>query len=51
VANNIQDFITNQSDLKSEIEGFQEQIKNEEINSIDASEGITKTLRKIFKQL
>ena len=51
VANNIQDFITNQSDLKSEIEGFQEQIKNEEINSIDASERITKTLRKIFKQL
>ena len=51
VANNIQDFITNQSDLKIEIEGFQEQIKNEEINSIDASERITKTLRKIFKQL
>ena len=51
VTNNIQDFITNQSDLKSEIEGFQEQIKNEEINSIDASERITKTLRKIFKQL
>ena len=51
VANNIQDFITNQSDIKSEIEGFQEQIKNEEINSIDASERITKTLRKIFKQL
>ena len=51
VANNIQDFIINQSDLKIEIEGFQEQIKNEEINSIDASERITKTLRKIFKQL
>ena len=51
VTNNIQDFIINQSDLKIEIEGFQEQIKNEEINSIDASERITKTLRKIFKQL
>lgn len=51
VENNIKDFIINQSDLKIEIEGFQEQIKNEEINSIDASERITKTLRKIFKQL
>ena len=51
VANNIQDFITNQSDLKIKIEGFEEQIKNDEINSIDASERITKTLRKIFKQL
>ena len=45
MANNIQDFITNQSDLKIEIEGLQEQIQNEEINSIDASERITETLK------
>ena len=51
VANNIQDFITNQSDLKIEIKNLQKQIQNDEINSIEASERITETLKKIFGQV
>ena len=51
VANNIRDFITNQSDLKIEIKNLQNQIQNDEINSIEASERITETLKKIFGQV
>ena len=51
VANNIQDFITNQSDLKIEMKNLKNQIQNDEINSIEASERITETLKKIFGQV
>ena len=51
MANNIQDFITNQSDLKIEIKNLQNQIQNDEINSIEASERITETLKKIIGQV
>ena len=51
VANNIQDFITNQSDLKIEMKNLKNQIQNDEINSIEASERITETLKKIIGQV
>ena len=51
VANNIQDFITNQSDLKIEMKNLTNQIQNDEINSIEASERITETLKKIIGQV